>query len=233
MIPDRIHRLHNACIEPYHFVDGKFNGGVEAEKECLFARMAAGRNWRDNPLPRPSDASYLAGRYLYAGPLWNHFGHILVDSIHRLWAWHGQDAVVFNGVVGLRGVKSKDDLKVWNYPLLIDRILAIMGLMRRFSSTVRQPTVFEEIDIPEPGAVYKGNIKPFYRLFLKRYQEAISVCTEGLTAARKLYYPRTHLLNNSGIHFQARHTLSARSQITTLRSASQKIYRLSSSLQIF
>jgi hypothetical protein len=150
MTDDRVHRLSDVCLNPYHFVSQKFNGGIESETNCLFARMPWRTDWRDSPTPRHPDASYLPGQYLYAGPLWNHFGHVMVDSIHRLWAYNGHTAIVFNGVVGLRGVQTAADLATWAYPPLIDYILSVMGIDAEVM-IVREPTIFQAIDVPEPG----------------------------------------------------------------------------------
>lgn len=198
MADDRVQRLSDVCVNPYHFVSGKFNGGIESETACLFARMPWGEDWRDVPTPRHPDASYLPGRYLYAGPLWNHFGHVMVDSIHRLWAYRGHDAIVFNGVVGLRGVRSPADLAAWAYPPLIDYVLSVVGIDAEVR-IVREPTIFQELDVPEPGAVWRGRIKPFYRNFLKKYQSALVERTKSLDAPRRIYYSRNHLLNRGGI----------------------------------
>lgn len=51
------------------------------------------------PMPAPGEIESLEGRYMFAGPLFGHFGHFLVESICRLWAVEhlkGQiDGVVF------------------------------------------------------------------------------------------------------------------------------------------
>ncbi|SEN50416.1 Protein of unknown function [Loktanella fryxellensis] len=51
------------------------------------------------PMPAAADIADLPGRWMYAGPLFGHFGHFLVESISRLWALdqlRGQiDGIVF------------------------------------------------------------------------------------------------------------------------------------------
>jgi len=188
--------IERAAIAPYVFEAGKFHGGLDG---CDLARMRSGRNFRDVPAPVTGETFLMPGRYLYAGPLWNHFGHILVDSPHRLWAFKDHDAIVFNGVIGLRGVHSTHDLALWNYPPLIDKILSILGIDAPVF-IVRRPTTFQTLDVPEAGAEWKMNVKQFYRPHLRRYQEAIEKAVEGIEPiGKRLYYPRTHLLTDGGI----------------------------------
>ena len=194
-----IQSLGRVCVNPYTFSEGKFAGGVEAEANCSLARMQSGRNFRDIPQPRAEKTTFLPGRYLYAGPLWNHFGHILVDSLHRLWAYDGHDAIVFSGVVGLRGVNTPDDLRLWAYPPIVDKLLSIMGIDAPVF-IVREPVTFEHLDVPEAGAIWKMHIMAFYREHLRRYQRDIEMLTGDVEpTGRRLYYPRTHLLSDGGI----------------------------------
>lgn len=195
----RIDCLKNVCVNPYEFIEGKFCGGIEAEANCSLGRMQSGRNFRDIPQPKAANAAFMPGKYLFAGPLWNHFGHILVDSIHRLWAYDGHDAIVFSGVVGLRGVHTPDDLRLWVYPPLVDKLLAMIGNDAPVF-IVREPTIFEHLDVPEAGAVWKMHVKTFYREHLCRYQRDIEMLTRDIApTGRRLYYPRTHLLSEGGI----------------------------------
>lgn len=193
-------RLTNVCVNPYAYVDGgAFCGGIEAEANCYLGRMQSGRNYRDVPLERPEKTTFMPGRYLYAGPLWNHFGHILVDSLHRLWGYDGHDAIVFSGVVGLRGVHTPADLRLWTYPAVVDKLLEMIGIDAPIF-IVREPAVFEHLDVPLAGAAWKMHVHQFYREHLKRYQKAIEVKTADLEpTAKRLYYPRTHLLTDGGI----------------------------------
>jgi Glycosyltransferase 61 len=56
--------------------------------------------------------AHLAGRYLYGGTYWSHFGHFLFESTARLWAWPGLkdelDGIVFVSPRG-SGVQHRQD----------------------------------------------------------------------------------------------------------------------------
>jgi hypothetical protein len=190
--------LKGARIQPYKFVQGRFVGGIDANANCDKGRMQTVKGFRDDSETCSNAAVRLAGRYLYAGPLWNHFGHILVDSLHRLWAFDNHDAVVFTGVVGLRGVSTLEDLQTWNVPSLVEPLLRLMGIDAPVV-IVRDTTEFETLDVPELGAFWKGGVKSFYKVHLERYQAGIAEMTTDVEVMPKIYYPRTHLLSAGGI----------------------------------
>jgi hypothetical protein len=63
-----------------------------------------GATWRGDkammvpPEPRPAPAGRLAGRHLWGGQLWAHFGHFLCESLSRVWGLaqaEGAQSIVF------------------------------------------------------------------------------------------------------------------------------------------
>jgi len=121
------------------------------------------------------------GRYLYGGPLKIHFGHVLVDSIIRLWAFDPQrhDGVVFAYLKG-----REQAVPDWFYD-----IVSIFGLERHHIVIVREPMVFEQLEFAEPGSILKCGPADWYmphleKLPLKRVDHT----------PRNVYYGRTHLI---------------------------------------
>lgn len=196
--PD-IQQLNDVCVIPYVFNRREiFVGGIESDQTCRSGRLIHGYTARDVPVKRPENFDYLRGRYLYGGPLWNHFGHIFVDCLHRLWAYTEKyDAIVFNGVIGLRDIRSPEKLLTWKYPAYVDDILSLMGIKAKIHIT-RRPTVYENLAVPEPGSVLECGVRPFYWKFLKNYQKNIQAAVQDLPAPERVYYPRTHLIPTFG-----------------------------------
>lgn len=190
--------LKNVCVVPYTFDGQLFAGGIESGANCELGRITGGKNPRDKLIPRPNISRHMRGRYLYAGPLWNHFGHTLVDSIHRLWALDGHDAIVFSGVTGLRKIFTYEDLQLWKIPDFVTDILDLMGVKAPVY-LVRDATTFEHLDVPEAGAVWKNGVKPEYRTHLARYQDRIKAQISGLSAPEKIYYSRSHQITDGMI----------------------------------
>lgn len=61
--------------------------------------MRKDKKYIDEPLSSSSennDPKVIKGNYLFAGPLYSHFGHILTESIHRLYGYNKDS---FDGVI--------------------------------------------------------------------------------------------------------------------------------------
>jgi hypothetical protein len=208
--PERITSLSDVYVEPYVFrpfdprqrTPACFSGGIEAGKASRPARMAWSGGYRDQPPSRKqASGPPVPGRSLFAGPLWNHFGHILTESIHRLWPLVEEryDRIVFTGVIGLRGVMSAEDLRRAAVPAAGKAIFEAMELPDVELFLLREPTVFETLDVPEPGARYRDGVRPFYLKYLRKYQERITRRIPAYSGPRNLYYSRRHILAQGGI----------------------------------
>ena len=206
--PSRIVSRSDVYVEPYFFEPGKANkpnrfcGGIEAAKTNRFARMACPSGYRDRPPPRgPVAVQSVPGQSLFGGPVWGHFGHILTESIHRLWPLIGAhyDRAVFTGVIGLRGVLSAEDLWKAEVPSTVKAVMEAMGLPDIETFLVREPTVFEGLDIPQPGSRYQNGVEAFYFDYLRTYQDRIAKRLPGYTGPQSVYYSRRHILAQGGI----------------------------------
>ncbi|MCC4231103.1 glycosyltransferase family 61 protein [Sphingobium soli] len=198
--PLSIQTAKSSCVHPYHFEKGKFIGGFASEDVLENARMPGIPSPRDIPLtdpPRPNRR--YEGRYLFAGPLWNHFGHVLVDCIHRLWALLEKpdryEAIVFANVQNLRA------RSVPQIPSFVPHLLDLMGLPAIPIIFVDEATEFEILDIPELGSIYKIGLSPGYRPYLERYQEAITKRTALFRekTPTRIFYGRGHALRDGGV----------------------------------
>ncbi len=195
-----IETLRDVRLDPYHF-HGRFVGGVESGAVCDKAHMRRGRVTFDEglALPRPTEEVQpkLAGRYLYAGPLWNHFGHIMVDSIHRLWGYKPDrhDGILFVAVKGLRGVKTDERLREATVPPVVVELMSLLGVPHDRISLIRQPTPVETLDVPEPGTIPMIGVRRFYRAHLRAYQTSLENAVGALERSwpKRIYYGRAHL----------------------------------------
>lgn len=195
-----VQTCRKTCVYPYRFDQGKFIGGFCAEQVVDNARMPGALEPRDVPLAVASPPRHhYEGRYLYAGPLWNHFGHVLVDCIHRLWAvLENPDryvGIVFSNVQNLR---PSDTPRV---PSFVPALFDLMGLPSLPTILVDEASLFETLDVPQLGSVYKIGLSPAYEPYLQRYQETISQKTslfKGKTPAR-IFYGRSHALRDGGV----------------------------------
>lgn len=101
----------------------------------------------------------LSGRWLYAGGLFNHFGHFLSECCHRLWAWryhgHELDGLIF---LSKPGHESLSDL-----PDFITRLLSLLNIPTDRVKLINELTRVEELLVPAPGQTLLGTPQTWYR----------------------------------------------------------------------
>jgi hypothetical protein len=194
--------LSDVHVQPYRWHKRQFHGGIEAAKLPVEARIGVPGHYRDVPMDSHAGlATRLTGRYLFAGPLWNHFGHIFVDASNRLWPLltESYDGVLFVGVLGLRGVLTRDDLRKAEIPATMRDICALLEFPLDKLMLLRQPMLVDELHVPAPGAIWKQFIAPWYRDALACYQARIGRKVAGTPVPEKLYYSRRHIMTSGGI----------------------------------
>ncbi len=203
--------LREARLVPYRFAGGRFHGGFREDEAPDTGRMRHKAGVRDVPAPAAAAAesapgARLDGRYLYGGPLWAHYGHVLVDCVHRLWALHEDggaawDGIVFTGVIGLRGVRDAADLGAARPPDYLGALIRLLGLPDLPVHLVRAPTTVARLDVPEQGTWGHGPILPFYRAHLDRYQRHLqdSLADRIAAAPERVYLGRSHLIHKGGV----------------------------------
>jgi hypothetical protein len=133
----------------------------------------------------------LAGRYLYGGMLYGHFGHFLCESTGRLWALARDRG--FDGVVWLPKVAMAHPARLLK-PLR--PFFAVMGLEDLQLTAPQANTRIEEIVVPEQGfgigTLSSG--RPEYRDFMHAHLGA-DIAAEG---PEKLYISRSGLNTKRG-----------------------------------
>lgn len=134
---------------------------------------------------RATGAPEVDGLYLYGGPFKLHFGHVMVDSIARLWAFERErhKGVVFAAL-------DTADPPSWFY-----EILGIFGVAREDVVIVREPVVFRRLEFAEPGSTLRGGPKDWYLDFLG----TLPLRLEGSIPGKDLYFGRTHIIHKGAL----------------------------------
>jgi hypothetical protein len=207
--------VRDAVIQPYRFWKSRFYGGIAPPSCPPEASILRGRVRIDRPGPAVAEADIteVAGRHLYCGPLWNHFGHNFADSIHRLWPLMrdrvSHDGLVFVGVEGLCGIRTPRDLEASAPPKLFLELLDLLGFGGIPILFVTRPVRIADLRVPEPGTGLKLPIPRFYAPILAEFQRTLAEAAQVhlRRAPRRLYLGRSHLLDRGGIfgcsHFEA------------------------------
>lgn len=134
-------------------------------------------------------APRLAGRYLYAGPLYVHFGHVMCDSIARL---HAFDPAVHDRVVLAAMQCRMDSLPGWVF-----EVLALFGIPPARILLIEHPTILEQLDFAPPGTRIDHPEPP-----PQWYLDSLPgdrVTEPSPLPARDVYLGRHHLLRNGTV----------------------------------
>lgn len=203
----------NATLVPPQKSDLVQECGVLDADQKFCGSSATWRGRRQTIVPptfTPTPQKQLAGRHLYCGQIWSHFGHFMAESLSRLWVLDQLDepptSLVFlpkrpNRAQGLHGYQ-KDFLRL----LQIDIPVQI----------IEEPTQVEELIVPGQGfglgAIAAGT-DPFRSFFANRF--ATHVKADGPDG---LYLSRSALqgMEGSALHEEAIETSLARDGITTI-----------------
>lgn len=129
------------------------------------------------------------GHYLWGGPFKIHFGHLMVDTLPRLWAWNPKryDGVVFSALKGDKPIKS------WVIPML-ERI----GLDEQYITILAEPATFESVDYALPGSALGEGPTGWYLSLLGK-KSCFPHIRQGSPAGDKLYFSRCHIRGRGGL----------------------------------
>lgn len=183
---DQMELRRNLLVVPYtsHWVGGPDHANIPPHGRLNVSGVPIDV-FPDLPPETHAEATRLSGRYLYGGPLFHHFGHIMADSIIRLWAYDPavHKAVVFAGV----------GRKATPLPAMIRDILAVFGITPDQIIIVHAPTVIEEMDFAMPGATLGSHPEDWYLDYLETFS------FERKPTGAKLYLGRHHMLQQGTV----------------------------------
>jgi len=153
--------------------------------------------WRDGNrfslaprVPEATEIEKMPGRYMFAGLMFGHFGHFLVETTARLWAYE-QLKDQIDGIVFVPKVQRRIDhvLNVYTpFMRLLDINCPIINLP--------EPAQFDSVLVPQQGFGMFGMIQglPQYRNFMRARMGA-KIASDG---AEKLYVSRSALPEQRG-----------------------------------
>ena len=127
----------------------------------------------------------LTGTWFFAGTFAPHFGHFIAESCHRLWAWRQLEAQV-DGLIFLPPPKFSDMTK-WG--TFVFDVLALFGIEKSQVKIVTDVTEVEKIYVPEQGASFHGDVKPWYQNWLAQ-NPLVKNFAPNHSAGKKLFISR-------------------------------------------
>jgi hypothetical protein len=173
---------------------GKLLMGVYDEDDNYVDDTALNRRSGEQGAPVPRDlfpvaADSDAPEAIYAGTLYFHFGHFLLESLARAWYAHQYPDVpfVWAGAHTWQGV----ELKPWQSEIL--DILMIKNPTR----IIADPARFELLHIPDIGYRYDDRFHPEHAEFLGRYEGPAQVPGHRLWLSRSMIGSDVRDLNSA------------------------------------
>lgn len=131
------------------------------------------------------------GTWVYLGPMHNHFGHFITESIARTWVTE-LDLGIIDGVFFLPQVASQDERDRMNlegpakWQCEILEYLNITNI-----EFISEATRFENVIVPEPGTIlFSDFIHPQYIEFLRNRSVVFNEQQPTGQSKRKLFYSR-------------------------------------------
>jgi len=191
-IADNIDRLSNAIVVP----PPKENVNRSVQKSGVLDAdggfVANSITWRNRsqvntepPMPTADEIGELSGRFMFAGPLFGHFGHFLVESICRLWAVDQLRGEV-DGVIFVPKFQNRPQHVLSVYQPLIEMLGVDIPV-----HNLEDPTRVETLFVPQQGFGMFEMIEgaPEFREFIGKFAGK-SVPAKG---PEKIYVSRTAL----------------------------------------
>lgn len=132
----------------------------------------------------------LSGRFIYAGPVYNHFGHFMSEMVHRILLGKTLDpggTLLF--VNALNEPVAFDGL-----PPFIRRILQFFGLSGSDIQVICEDTLVDELLVAEAGSDFGGGPKPGYTDVLANFTPSrIAELVPGAPDHRNIYVSRSRI----------------------------------------
>ncbi|MCA8869642.1 MAG: glycosyltransferase family 61 protein [Rhodobacteraceae bacterium] len=153
--------------------------------------------WRDGRtftlpprIPEPAEIEQRNGRYMFAGLLFGHFGHFLVESTARLWAYQRLEKEI-DGIVFIPKVQRQTEHVLNVYKPFLKMLDIEAEVINQ-----PEPAQFDEVLVPQQGFGMFGMIEglPEYRAFM-RARMGVHIADDR---ARKLYVSRSQLPQQRG-----------------------------------
>ena len=137
------------------------------------------------PMPDPSEIETLSGRYMFAGPLFGHFGHFLVESICRFWAVPLLEGKI-DGIAFVPKFQNRPQHVIGVFRPLIEMLGVGVPCIN-----IEDPTRVETLYVPQQGFGMFDMIEgaPEFRDWVQNYS-AKNVKPNG---AEKIYVSRSAL----------------------------------------
>ncbi len=174
---------------PEHLCTGVLTEGFQDVPESIVWRGT--ERWTEPPRrPEPGEIGERRGDHMFAGLLYGHFGHFLVESTARLWALETLGSKL-DGIVFVPKAQVRQQQVLARYQVFLD----LLGIDLPVEN-LTEPARYDAIHVPRQGFGMFGMIEgiPEYRHFMRsRLDRRITA-----NGPQKLYVSRSELPHMRG-----------------------------------
>jgi hypothetical protein len=178
----------NAKLQAFRGPVLRFQGGPVPPPDDDSFRHRRGGKPADGFETALAGATKLSGEYIYAGPLYHHFGHFLAEFVHRILPSHqtfGPHPFILLASKGAN--KNFDKIPTW-----IRQILEFLGITPNNCIIINQDTEVETLHVAETGSHLGAYAESSYLDFLKDFsRNRIQDYAGRWPSHRKIYVSRS------------------------------------------
>lgn len=233
----------NVTIVPYIFKNNRFTGGVN-EPPDISRIERRGKTyldvWDDDGSYLKTQKKYFKGNFLYAGPLFPHYGHVMTESIHRLYAYNKKE---HDGIIFTACWFSSNGVDKINLPSYLLRVLSLFSIDPEICYIVKEHCDFESVDFYQPGSALQVGPTETYLEFLDSKIELQRPPSNE--SWDKIFLGRTHIIEQGtvmgesyisnklfdcGYRYLAPEQFDLNQQIAILKSAKEIVFVEGSSI---
>lgn len=170
-----------------------FRGGLVLSDAPDDRRLRHTRSWQvfDTFDEDEAFSTVLPGEFIYAGPTYAHFGHVMAEMVHRILPSKHLfrcDEWLFVGGAGEQPAIAGFDA----LPDVFRQILQFLQVEPGRVNVIRENRIVDRIHVVEQGSDFGGGPKPGYLLDLREFSERrLDDLHGGETAYPKVYVSRT------------------------------------------
>lgn len=213
-----------------HFFDEtglpRYRGGVVDENLNFVQECSHQREVLDRPFSFDLIEGYQAEEYLfderevmYGGIIFDHFGHFLIESLSRMWAFIADDETKF-----IAFIETSERKKPF-----VDEFFELLKIPKDRVILVKEPTKFKKVVVPESSFAIRNYFTKEYIAPYRKMSESVDAkpfekvyLTRTKVKSGPKFYGEKYLekfFKKNGYEIIAPETMSLREQISCLKGA--------------
>lgn len=149
------------------------------------------------PEPYTDPQRFHTGRFLYLGEIVNHYGHLLLDSMSRLWPL-ADGSIAPDTIDGFVFVWDEEKHLTEPFHGIVRSILQSLGIAERDCIFVGEPNAFEELLLPTQSSVIGWYCDPNHACWADKVRDHLGE-NQAHGRRHRIYFSRRLLSSNQRV----------------------------------